>query len=290
VLSTKVKKLLSWAGSALSLLAIFFVVGKLRAYSSEIDYLLLISLTLPLVVLSVGYAASNLLLTFAWKDLLKHFDVSVDSRSAIRLYGISQLAKYAPGNIFHFIGRQALGQDAGLPAWPLAKSAIWEIGVLATSGSLFTVLVLHHFYAGITVIQTLGLFLVVVLITGWLSNRWFSRWIAQAIGRDVVFLTVSGIIFLAILSLVVSTPAIARLEFTIVCGAYVIAWLAGLITPGAPAGVGVRELVLYALLHSFVNQADLLTAIVLGRIITIVGDVLFYLLALSIGAPAAKAV
>ena len=31
-------------------------------------------------------------------------------------------------------------------------------------------------------------------------------------------------------------------------GAYVIAWLAGLVTPGAPAGVGVRELVMYALL------------------------------------------
>ncbi|MDZ7598490.1 MAG: hypothetical protein U5J82_09410 [Desulfobacterales bacterium] len=32
--------------------------------------------------------------------------------------------------------------------------------------------------------------------------------------------------------------------FFALCGAYVIAWLAGLVTPGAPAGVGVRELVL----------------------------------------------
>jgi uncharacterized membrane protein YeaQ/YmgE (transglycosylase-associated protein family) len=48
----------------------------------------------------------------------------------------------------------------------------------------------------------------------------------------------------------------------VICGAYVVAWLAGLLTPGAPA--------------------DLLTAIVLGRIVTVFGDVVFYLLAVCI--------
>ena len=65
-----------------------------------------------------------------------------------------------------------------------------------------------------------------------------------------------------------------------VCGAYVIAWLAGLVTPGAPAGIGVREIVMYALLHTLISQSDLLTAIVLARIVTVAGDLLFYLLAL----------
>jgi uncharacterized membrane protein YbhN (UPF0104 family) len=290
VLSTKVRKILSWAGSALSIFAIIFVVGKLKDYGSEIDYPLFATLALPLIVLSVAYGAANLLLTFAWKDLLKHFGVSVESRWAIRIYGVSQLAKYVPGNIFHFVGRQAIGLDAGLPAWPLAKSAIWEIGVLAISGSLFTILVLHYFYVGIPVILAVGLFLLAVLITIWISNRWFSRWIAQAVGRDIVFLALSGAIFLAVLSLIVSSVSIPGSKFTIVCGAYVIAWLAGLVTPGAPAGAGIREFVLYAILHSFVNEADLLTAIVLGRIITVAGDVLFYILALVIGTRVARTV
>ena len=86
----------------------------------------------------------------------------------------------------------------------------------------------------------------------------------------------------------VSSVSIPGLELVIVCGAYVIAWLAGLVTPGAPAGVGIREIVLYAILHPFINEADLLTAIVFGRIITVVGDVLFYILALLIGTRAAK--
>jgi len=262
---------------------------KLKDYGNEIDYSLFASLVLPLLVLSIVYGVANFLLAFAWKDLLKHFGVTVSSFGAIRIYGVSQLAKYVPGNIFHFIGRQALGLDAGLSAWPMAKSAIWEIGVLAISGSLFSILILHSFYSGISVILTVGLFLLTVLTTTWISKRWFSRWIAQAVGRYVVFLTLSGTIFFSALSLIAS-ESISGSEFIIVCGAYVIAWLAGLITPGAPAGVGIREFVLYTILYSFVNEANLLAAIVFGRIITVVGDVLFYLLALIIGTRAAKAI
>jgi hypothetical protein len=288
VLSPKVRKLLSWTGSALSLFAIIFVVGKLKHYSNEIDYSLFVSLAFPLIILAFAYGASNLLLTFAWKDLLKHFGVSVDFCWAVRIYGVSQLAKYVPGNIFHFVGRQALGLDAGLPAWPLAKSALWEIGLLAISGSLFTILILHYFCIEISLILSLGMFLLAIMITIWFSNLWFSRWIAQAVGWYIVFLALSGTIFLAVFLLIVSSAITPGSEFLIVCGAYVIAWLAGLITPGAPAGVGIREFVLYAILHSFVNESDLLTIIVFGRIITVVGDILFYVLALVIGTRVAR--
>jgi uncharacterized membrane protein YbhN (UPF0104 family) len=279
VLSTSVRKILNWSGSALSVLAIIFVVGKLQDYGTEIEYSLIASLKLPLILLSVAFGTANLLLAIAWKDLMKHFGVSVDTLMAIRVYGVSQLAKYVPGNIFHFVGRQALGLNAGLPAWPLAKSVIWEIGVLSISGSLFIILVSHYFYAGIPIILALGLFLLAVLLTLWISSRWFSRWIMQAIGFDILFLILSGVIFLAVLSLVIPSDAIPGSEIMIVCGAYVVAWLAGLITPGAPAGVGIREFVLYAILHPFVNEADLLAAIIFGRIVTVSGDVLFYLMA-----------
>ena len=63
-------------------------------------------------------------------------------------------------------------------------------------------------------------------------------------------------------------------------GAYVLAWLAGLVTPGAPAGVGVRELVLLALLKGSVGQTELLLAVLLGRLVTVGGDVAFLGMAL----------
>ncbi|MCY1448795.1 hypothetical protein D9M71_654970 [compost metagenome] len=47
-------------------------------------------------------------------------------------------------------------------------------------------------------------------------------------------------------------------------------------TPGAPAGVGIRELALLLLLGNSVAEADLMLAILLGRIVTIVGDLFFF--------------
>jgi uncharacterized membrane protein YbhN (UPF0104 family) len=61
------------------------------------------------------------------------------------------------------------------------------------------------------------------------------------------------------------------------CGAFVVAWLVGLVTPGAPAGVGVRELVLMALLKGLVPEDDLLMAVLLSRVVTVGGDGLFFL-------------
>jgi uncharacterized membrane protein YbhN (UPF0104 family) len=64
----------------------------------------------------------------------------------------------------------------------------------------------------------------------------------------------------------------------------VLAWLAGLVTPGAPAGMGVRELVLLFMLNGIVIEEDLLMAIVLSRIVTVMGDVLYFTVAFMIKA------
>jgi uncharacterized membrane protein YbhN (UPF0104 family) len=64
--------------------------------------------------------------------------------------------------------------------------------------------------------------------------------------------------------------------WTIASGAYVVAWLAGLVTPGAPAGVGVREMVLIFLLGHAIPETELLPAVVVSRLVTVAGDVLFF--------------
>lgn len=286
--SIKARQLLSWAGSALSILAVIFIVAKLREYGSEIDYSLSASLFVSIIILSFIYCASNLLLVFSWRDLLRHFGVTIDTRLALKLYGESQLAKYVPGNIFHFVGRQVLGQERGLAAWPLGKSSLWEIGLLIASGCLFSILLIPRVYPEMPIILTLMVFIVAVFVASWVSNRWLSRLVAQVICRNTVFLIMSALIFLIILLLVIPVNFMQSQQIVIVCGAYVIAWLIGLITPGAPAGVGVREIVLYSLLHSIVKESDLLTAIVFGRIITVAGDFLFYLIAMFAKARSAK--
>ena len=69
---------------------------------------------------------------------------------------------------------------------------------------------------------------------------------------------------------------LVSLPVSLLCGAYVIAWLAGLVTPGAPAGIGVREAVLLFLLGNVLPHADLLLAVLIGRMVTVFGDTIYF--------------
>ena len=290
MLSDKSKKYFRWAGTGLSALAVIFVIVKLREYGNEIDVPLFVTMALPMSGLSVVYGFASVLLALAWKDLLRHFDEPVDSRLAISIYGESQLAKYVPGNVFQFLGRQALGLEAGLPAWSLAKSAVWELGLLAVAGSTFVIVVLPTLYPGFPVSFALALFAVVVLTFTSICYRWSGHLIARTLIFYVVFLILTAFIFLTLLFLIVPANTISGSLLMIFSGSYIVAWLLGFATPGAPAGIGIREVVLFALLSPFVREADLLAAIIFGRIVTVGGDILYFLFALVLNLRTAKTI
>jgi len=277
-----VKKSLNYTGSLFAFAGIFFVVFRLQHYSTQLDYEKLNTTTWYVIFGSVLiYSAVNFMLGCTWKYLLMFFGITVTWCWALRTYGISQLAKYVPGNIFHFAGRQSLGLAAGLPGWPLAKSAIWEIGLIAFSGGLFGVLLFPLLFPSISVSIALGLFTAIFAVALLTMKYYFSVNFIKAFVCNLFFLTISGMIFVGLL-FQISEVSVRCSMLIPLCGAYVIAWLAGLLTPGAPAGVGVRELVLLFLLKGIVDEKDLLLIIVSGRFVTVVGDVLFFILALLI--------
>jgi uncharacterized membrane protein YbhN (UPF0104 family) len=68
-------------------------------------------------------------------------------------------------------------------------------------------------------------------------------------------------------------PAIAtRLNLVQVTAIFAAAWLVGFVTPGAPAGIGVREAALVALLSPITGNEIGLAAAALSRIMSVVGD------------------
>lgn len=56
--------------------------------------------------------------------------------------------------------------------------------------------------------------------------------------------------------------------------AFALAWLVGLVVPGAPGGVGVFELVLLARLHGSLPEAELLAVVISYRLISVVAELL----------------
>lgn len=274
------KHLLHWGGSVLAIVGLAFVILRLYDAGTAINlgrFGLSRWLILAGLVLISGLA--NSLLALAWWNLLGQFGATTAWRWAIRVYGLSQIAKYLPGNIFHLAGRQALGMAAGVPGWPLAKSAAWELGLISFAGGIFSLLALSLIAPAIPMAVGFGLFVVTVAGVTVLLRRYLSPLVASALGLYICFLAISGMLFVGLVELVSVHTEADKLSWIPLCGAYVTAWLVGLVTPGAPAGMGVRELVLLFLLKGIIAETDLVMAVVLGRVVTIGGDFLIFLFA-----------
>ena len=274
------RRILHWVGSGLALAGILFVGFRLHSYWLELDS----SRITPadwrdIIALSIIYGAANLLLAMAWWHLLQLLGATVNRIVSIRIYGVSQLAKYLPGNIFHLAGRQALGVAEKIAGWVLIKSSAFELGLIAVAGSLFgwsvLPLIWDEFQVSTGMFLQVGTFVFVSLILAKLIGR-HAMW---AFVCQTSFLLISGSVFVVLLSIISEPEAIFSENSVTIGAAFIIAWLVGLVTPGAPAGVGIREVVLFFLLKTVASESDLLLSLLLSRIVTVFGDVLFYLAA-----------
>jgi len=273
------RKALHWFGAALGLAGVVFVGLKIKHQAGQIDIQSIEMQTwLALAALSVVYGAANTMLARAWWLLLKSLDVRPSWKWAVRVYGVSQLAKYVPGNIFQMAGRQAIAQADGHPGIELAKSTAYELVLVAAAGALFASLTLPLFVPALPVLGGLPVLLILVVLAGWIAFRWYGAAVLRALLWELGFFMVSALVFVLILA-IVNPQAIVVSTIPVLCGAFVIAWLLGFLTPGSPAGIGVRESILLVLLGSAFPGADLLLAILLGRIVTMAGDLGFFAIA-----------
>ncbi|AMP03322.1 hypothetical protein [Collimonas pratensis] len=279
------QRVLNWVGSGIAIIGIVFVAFRLHNYWGGIDLSQIAAEAWAFILgLAVLYGAANLLLALAWWHLLIHFDVQATRLWAIKIYGVSQLAKYVPGNVFHLAGRQAMGMAAGGPGKILAKTSLWELGLIAVAGLFYGWLVLPLIFPDFPSLISFFLLCGTVWGGAYLLSRIIGSPVAASFLWQIFFLAVSGGIFAALLRVIRDSLDYHIQTWLLIGGAYIVAWLAGLVTPGAPAGVGVRELILLLLLNGLVADGDLLRAVLLGRLITIAGDFLFFVAAFLIPA------
>jgi uncharacterized membrane protein YbhN (UPF0104 family) len=95
-------------------------------------------------------------------------------------------------------------------------------------------------------------------------------------GQYAVFLMIAGLIFVGTLAVITGRVGWDPAVILPLCGAYAIAWLAGVATPGAPAGIGVREFVLLYLLSGVASDPEMTLAVILARVVNMAGDTLFF--------------
>lgn len=279
-MKSSLKRILHIGGSLLACAAIFFMIVRLQSYLDTIDFSALIStLWIYIILLSLFVSVCNVFLVMIWYRCLEYLRVRPLFSSATWIYGFSQLGKYIPGNIFHLAGRQTIGMAENLPAGKVLKSIIWELGILActASGIFCPPFIAQYFFPALGPAWLSGIFVLCCVAVPYAAGRLLGREIRSAILWAVLYLCSFGAVFAAILTLITQVD-LSPLEIFYGSTAYIVAWFVGFVTPGAPAGLGIREGAMLLLMKDIaVPEADLLLAVMLSRIVTIFGDFLFFL-------------
>jgi uncharacterized membrane protein YbhN (UPF0104 family) len=251
-----------------------------------------------------AYAAAAIIMGLGWVLLLSAVKAGASPVMALAIFLLAQAAKYVPGNVAHLLGRVVLSQRAGIGSLEVATLLAIEVSAIAAGGTLAALYLVPDLllsYAFLWKAAAVGgclLILVVVLLFVLHVNLGksaavrrirdaASRWLIITKDlmwhwRNVPFLLAYCLMVAAAFFMLgyfmqevikAIDPAIAtRLNLVQVTAILAAAWLVGFVTPGAPAGIGVREAALVALLSPVTGNDIGLAAAALSRIMSVVGD------------------
>jgi uncharacterized membrane protein YbhN (UPF0104 family) len=232
-------------------------------------------------------------------------------KQAVTVWGKANLAKYLPGNFFHFAGRQLLGARYSWPQAGIALASALEIVLqllipfffialaLATSGRFN--IILDFFWLAPIVVVALVAILLLLFYTSiakfflfQFSNIFGGRKVDFVLRANVfsaaayyaIFFIGSCVICTAFYS-VVQNPVDGAGLLTL-NAVFLISWVIGFVVPGAPGGIGVREGTFAMLGGSFFPTESLLLVALLMRVTTLAGEGLLFLIAVCFEVSNAK--
>jgi len=291
--TTPKRRWLHWVGLGLMLASVLFVARRIGVHVDALKERLDAAGIALLIVGASVYAASLLLISYTWWRMLLVLGVGLPRRTSHILYSRTQLAKYLPGNIFHFVARHLAFRRLGVETSTLTLAALCEAMGLACAALLLALpgapsllsQVLHNYSApsaawlGIAAVAvataSLGLWLLLrqrslqrrISPLGALRQR--AVMLLKLLPLYVLFMAIGGSTALVLHEHAAGTPGFAL----VIAPAYTLAWLCGFVIPGASGGLGVREAALLLVLGS--NPAALFVALGM-RLVTTLGDVLFF--------------
>jgi len=235
--------------------------------------------SLPWLFLCVlSYAVSHISTGLAWPLAVRQLGTTISLRDGLRIGLVAQIGKYLPGNIAHYAGRGALATQVGVPLKSSGISTAIELASAMSAVVLVAavgLLVDPRPLAWLPVISSPALAVLAVMILAlgavcfWLIGRGARP--EQLIGPT---LCLSVSFFLSGTSMYALARALGHdeLPLAIAVGTFALAWGAGFVVVGAPAGLGVREAMLLALLSPVVGASTAIAIAIVHRVVTAIVD------------------
>lgn len=278
-------------------------LGSLRAHLNSRSLLALAAAVLL-------YAAIVPLGALAWRIMLRDMGHRERFLPLLAIMSVTQAGKYLPGNVGQHVGRIGLSLAHGIPAAILIASMAYEVCLLlladlftavaagAASGPGLEILLGTTGHASAIAIAVAATLLCLAAIpvltkvlprlTGWLMSRRGGGPAPAALTLPAIG-QVLGLYVAAMLCVGASMAVLALglfpgrpFDFALLTAAFTLAWAIGFITPGAPAGLGVREALLLLMLAHGMGAANASLLILALRVATTLGDMLCFIVGLAL--------
>lgn len=280
-------------------ISLIFIVYKLSRSNINFNVFLQPKMAQVLFFNIVLYAVCMVFSSWVYYFLLRNLiGQDLSAKYICQAYLEVNLYKYLPGNIFHFIGRNKIANTKGISILNITTITLIEITlqiiVVFLIGLTFSS---RYFYEIIKIVLTenqnlshlvFPFSIILVGVTLFFSYKFLRKKNTPVIAiikkclpamiTTVLFyfclFFIYGAIFFSFLSLLEKN---INLSYALpIIGIYTISWLIGFLIPGAPGGIGIREVILTGFLSHVASQETIITAAVINRIVSIVGDLLSF--------------
>ena len=244
---------------------------------------------LGLVVSSIAVLVGMVAMLKTWQVALAGLGSSISFAQAGRIFFLGQLGKYVPGSVWPIVVQMELGADAGVPRASSVMTLLFIYVLYSTSAALVSAACLPAvtdlvpiWLAVLAFVVGVALLLPPILnrLIGFggkllrqpTLNRMRPRAIVLSFGWALVMWVAFGLHVL-VLAHDLGHPLTWHLVLLAV-GGYTLAWICGFLFILAPAGGGVRELVLTALLAASIGHDDAFAVALVSRLMMTVADLL----------------
>lgn len=287
-------------GNIIAVVCIAFIVKTIINLGISADILSIFYKSRFLIIAITALWGMNVFINaLNWNKILNFLEGKKINYSEVsEIYIKANIGKYLPGNVMHFVGRNVIGKKYHISQFNMALSTILEIVLSVVITLFYTFLFVGKRFFSLLdlvdkpIIYVIIFLLVLVLLVVCIIKRQkiaeiFKKIILPFTFNKLVNIFVILVLFLANFMLMGIT---FYLTFRFVCnievnlgmfsiiGIFLCSWLIGFVMPGASGGIGVREFVLLLLLSPFYSKDSIVMVIVIHRIITILGDLLAYVL------------
>ncbi|NRB07140.1 MAG: flippase-like domain-containing protein [Richelia sp.] len=284
---------------------LFFIIKALKNNWQEVAAIHIDNIGWSILALATGITLmAHIWAGWVWTWVIKELCPSIYAAHFIQVYLKTNIAKYLPGNIWHYYGRIVGARSAGVSLSVATLSVLLEPLLMAAAALIIVILGSQFTRTDSSMIlaaQVTGLLITLAAIHPQFLNRILhslQKAKQKKAPQDSVSITPVnlkrypfipllgefGFLGLRSSGFLLTIFALQPLhwqQIPLIIAAFSFSWLLGLVVPGAPGGLGVFEATAIAMLQSHFSMAVIIGAIGMYRLVSTLAEIIAAILAWS---------